>query len=467
MMQQTLVGSVGQKLLVHVVRAQGLEHMNHFTGDHPYVQAEIKHLNHHTKVTRAQTRPITEGDTMNPYWDERLELEPWTPGDNLELTVYDKGLLGSKTEGKVMLPSQNFYPNGFNGMLPISGLQHASLQVAVQVLGAPASTSYAIPAATSYSTAQPATYSAAQPTMYAQPASSVAYSQPATMATQSAAPTYSSASPQAYSSPVTYSAPMAQSMAYSAPTTYAQQAPTYAAPQATSTFAAAQPAYSPQSSVSVVQAPMTQSYSTSQAPMQQPYMMQGGQMYGGGAYGTGAYKLAVSIIQAQGLKHMNHFTGDHPYVVCEVKHAAHRERRTKVETKPVTVGDSSNPYWNETLELEPWHPGEPLEFSVYDKGLIGSKTEGKATLPGELFSQPNGFSGNLPIAGLSHALLYVTVRVLGPSVITTEANSGMFAPKVEEQTVMTPEGPMVQETLVSKKRSKKLKVGSKKKSGCC
>jgi len=350
---------------------------------------------------------------------------------------------------------------------------------AVQVLGAPAATSYAIPAATSYSTAQPATYSTAQPTVYAQPASSVAYSQPATMATQSAAPTYSSAatyaaepgttcaSPQAYSSPVTYSAPMAQSMAYSAPTTYAQQAPTYAAPQATSTFAAAQPAYSPQSSVSVVQAPMTQSYSTSQAPMQQPYMMQGGQMYGGGAYGTGAYKLAVSIIQAQGLKHMNHFTGDHPYVVCEVKHAAHRERRTKVETKPVTVGDTSNPYWNETHELEPWHPGEPLEFSVYDKGLIGSKTEGKATLPGELFSQPNGFSGTLPIAGLSHALLYVAVRVLGPSVITTEANSGMFAPKVEEQTVMTPEGPMVQETLVSKKRSKKLKVGSKKKSGCC
>merc|ERR1711956_71456 len=138
---------------------------------------------------RAQTRPVTQGDTMNPYWDERLELEPWTPGDNLELTVYDKGLLGSKTEGKVMLPSQNFYPNGFNGMLPIGGLQHAFLQVAVQVLGAPATTSYAIPAATSYSTAQPATYSTAQPTAYAQPASSVAYSQPATMA----APTYSSA----------------------------------------------------------------------------------------------------------------------------------------------------------------------------------------------------------------------------------------------------------------------------------
>merc|ERR1719192_528315 len=177
-----------------------------------------------------------------------------------------------------------------------------------------------------------------------------------------------------------------------------------------------------------------------QQPMQQPYMMQGGQMYGGGAYGTGAYKLAVSIIQAQGLKHMNHFTGDHPYVVCEVKHAAHRERRTKVETKPQTQGELGHMcLWNETLDLEPWHPGEPLEFTIYDKGLIGSKTEGKATLPGELFSQPSGFSGTLPISGLSHALLYVAVRVLGPSAITVEANSGLFAP-----TTSTTEQPVQQ-----------------------
>jgi len=192
-------------------------------------------------------------------------------------------------------------------------------------------------------------------------------------------------------------------------------------------------------------------------------------MYGaGGTYGTDAYKLAVSVIQAQGLQHLNHFTGDHPYVVCQVKHHAHRERTTKAETKPLTYGDTSNPVWNETLELEPWHQGEPLEFTIYDKGLLGSKTEGKATLPAELFfSNPNGYQGSLPISGLPAALLTVAVRLVGTSAITTEANSGLFAPKVEEQTVMTPAGPMVQETLVSKKRSKKMKVGSKKKSGCC
>merc|ERR1711974_244347 len=61
---------------------------------------------------------------------------------------------------------------------------------------------------------------------------------------------------------------------------------------------------------------------------------------------------------------------------------------------------------------------------------------------------------------------YVAVRVLGPSAITVEANSGLFAP-----TTSTTEQPVVQqvvtqdgfvETVVSKKRNKKLKVGSKK-----
>merc|ERR1719297_25947 len=227
-------------------------------------------------------------------------------------------------------------------------------------------------------------------------------------------------------------------------------------PVQTQTYAAPMQTYASPPSPSYVQQP------------QSSYMMQGV----GGAYGTGAYKLAVTFISAQGLKHMNNFTGDQPYVVCEVKHAAHRERRTKVESKPVTVGDTLNPLWNETHELEPWHPGEPLEFTVYDKGLIGSKSEGKVTLPGELFSGPSGFSGTLPIAGLSQALLYVAVRILGPSAITVEANSGLFAPTtstteqpVVQQQVVTQEGFV--EPVVSKKRNKKLKVGSKKKSGCC
>jgi len=353
-------------------------------------------------------------------------------------------------------------------------LPNAFLQVAVQP-GGGATSAYGVSSGVTYAAA------AASPTAatYSMPTASsgMTYSSPMTYSTGTTSPvTYSAGAPTA-ASPYAQSSVMPMQTAPTYTNSSAMPVQTYSG--AATTYSASTPMISSSPAVPV----QTQTYGAapvygsppSPTYMQQPqtYMMQGGQMYGAGAYGTGAYKLAVSIIQAQGLKHMNNFTGDHPYVVCEVKHAAPRERRTKVETKPVTMGDTLNPLWNETHELEPWHPGEPLEFSVYDKGLLGSKTEGKATLPGELFSQPNGFSGTLPIAGLSHALLYVAVRVLGPSNITVEANSGLFAPTTSTteqpvvQQVVTQEGFVETQPVVSKKRNKKLKVGSKKKSGCC
>jgi len=479
---------LGQKLFVDIVRATGLQQMNHFTGDHPYVQCEVKHLDRHEATTKAATKPVTVGDTMNPIWNERLEIQPWQPGEDLEFTIYDKGLIGARQEGKVSLPSGNFYPQGYSGMLPVIGLQNAFLQVAVTPAGA-ATSSYGVSSGVSYAAAAPtATYPM-------QGAPSAAYSQQVTYAGGTTVPmAYSTGTPTGAAAPVATTM-MAPGSSY----TQSNVMPMQTSPMYTQSGAMPMQAYTPTTysastpMISSTPAMPVQTQTYGAAPMQsfvsppsptymqqQPtYMMQGGQMYGGGTYGggaygsgTGAYKLAVSIMQAQGLKHMNHFTGDNPYVVCEVKHAAHRERRTKVETKPQTQGELGHMcLWNETLELEPWHPGEPLEFTIYDKGLIGSKTEGKATLPGELFSQPSGFSGTLPISGLSQALLYVAVRVLGPSAITVEANSGLFAP-----TTSTTEQPVVQqvvtqegfvEPVVSKKRNKKLKVGSKKKSGCC
>merc|ERR1719210_1228751 len=147
----------------------------------------------------------------------------------------------------------------------------------------------------------------------------------------------------------------------------------------------------------------------------QPSSVYGSQVVPTMAQANGPQRLAVSILQAHGLQHMNNFTGDHPYVVCEVKHRDFSLRATKVETKPVTHGDTLNPFWGETHTLEPWHEGEPLEFSVYDKGLIGSKTEGKVILAPELFF-PNGFSGMLSVSGLPRAVLHVIVRPLGPAV---------------------------------------------------
>merc|ERR1719189_671494 len=156
---------------------------------------------------------------------------------------------------------------------------------------------------------------------------------------------------------------------------------------------------------------------------------------------VGPQKLAVSILQAHGLQHMNHFTGDHPYVSCEVK-GVDGYSHTKVETKPATEGDTLNPFWGETLTIDPWHLGDNLEFTVYDKGLISSKTEGKVALPHELF-YPAGFSGMLLVSGLPQALLHVIVRPMGPS--------------SKEAAV---DGATQAETS-SKKRKKKLKTGKK------
>jgi len=367
--------------MVGVIQAEGLQHMNHFTGDHPYVVCQVKHLDPGAPVTSASTQPVKEGDTINPVWNETLELEAWQPGEALEFTVYDKGLIGSKTEGKAMLPSEYFYPNGFQGMISLVGLLDARLRIEVPP-----------------------------------PAGGMAAGQFSGMAAPS---------------PVTYQAPMPMSSSTMcpAPVTYVDSPPV--------TYAAAPPP-----------ATVSQFSNMSAAPAGSTYLSQGTVMPSA-VQVSGPQQLAVSILQAQGLQHMNHFTGDHPYVTCEVKHADPSRATSKVETKPVTEGDTLNPFWGETHHLGPWHHGEHLEFTVYDKGLVGSKTEGKVVVSPELF-YPNGFSGMLSISGLPHALLHVIVRPLGPM-------EGSITEAVEN---------IADATTSKKKKKKKVKVGKKSKS-CC
>jgi len=495
--------------MVHVIRAEGLKHMNHFTGDHPYVVVEVKHEDPHHKKTSAQTKPVTAGDTENPYWDEALELEPWHPGEALEFIVYDKGLLGSKTEGKVLLPSELFYPQGFNGMLNISGLPFAKLQVAVQPFGSMVAVGQTTAVASGFQAAAAGSVTYQAPQVYT--AAAPTYSQAAPVYMTQAAPTYAEAGAVTYgapattfsgqvAAPVTYQAPAstytAGAAVYQAPPTYAPQAVTYEAPQAVTyeapqavTYEAPTPTYAPgvvtygtptptamtyqpasamtyttAASASAMVAQPQVSYGAVQAPMTygaQP--LQAGQMYGQSGVTMGPQKLAISILQAHGLQHMNHFTGDHPYVVCEVKHQDHHARSTKIQTKTVTEGDTMNPFWGETHHIEPWHMGESLEFTVYDKGLLGAKTEGKVTLTPDLF-YPNGFSGMVQISGLPHALLHIIVRAMGPSSQSTfEAHTTSEVMQTTSQNfVGVAEAPV----LSAKGKSKKLKKGKKQK-GCC
>merc|ERR1712000_495647 len=44
-----------------------------------------------------------------------------------EFTIYDKGVLGRRTEGNVIVPSHVFFPNGCEATFPISGHVNAKL----------------------------------------------------------------------------------------------------------------------------------------------------------------------------------------------------------------------------------------------------------------------------------------------------------------------------------------------------
>jgi hypothetical protein len=470
--------------------------MNNFTGDHPYCVCQVKHAAAHGKTIQVQTKPVTTGDTLNPIWDERFEVEPVHQGDSLEFAVYDKGLVGSKTEGKAVLPSESFFPAGFNGMLPIEGLPGAMLKVVIQMLsGAPVAGMVA-------GEQQPVVLQAATPGLVsstsipqstmAPPA--VAMPSATTFAAAPVAMTYAAASPPVTSMPMmSCAAPPATTTAYSAPMTVAPAAApatmmpyTYAQPQQPAamtnfvspiqTYSAAAPAVTyQQQPVTTYSAPTTardamqtttmptMQYATQQPVQQVAHASQ--PLTSGASFVAypvampmGPCKLSVTIVRAQGLHHLNHFTGDHPYVVCEVKHhERHFGRSTKVQTQPVKEGDTLNPFWNETLDLEPWHQGEPLEFTVYDKGLMGSKTEGKAILKAESFF-PNGFNGLIPVAGLPQAMVHVCVRVMGPSQVDTSSPMAALTPTIATVS------PTTGVTTVEAKKRKKMKKKSK---GCC
>lgn len=119
-------------LQVSLVKAAGLKHLN-FTGDNPWCQCSVKdhyHTDSEEKtVAMCQTKAIPS--TLEPHWDETHELE-WRVGDCLEFHVFDKGTLASKEEGKgIDLASTRFYPQGFEGDLPIDGLEDATLHVRI------------------------------------------------------------------------------------------------------------------------------------------------------------------------------------------------------------------------------------------------------------------------------------------------------------------------------------------------
>eukprot|EP00419_Tripos_fusus_P008953 CAMPEP_0172661996 /NCGR_PEP_ID=MMETSP1074-20121228/5076_1 /TAXON_ID=2916 /ORGANISM="Ceratium fusus, Strain PA161109" /LENGTH=410 /DNA_ID=CAMNT_0013477851 /DNA_START=52 /DNA_END=1284 /DNA_ORIENTATION=+ len=408
------MAGVKYRLQVLVDKADGLQHMNHFTGDHPYVACEVKHSDKEAGVTAAETKPVTEGDTLNPVWNEVLELQPWQPGEALELTVYDKGLMGSKTEGKVMLPSEVFFPHGFRGTVGIIGLQGATLRVEVQAVGVADDGNH----------------------LSAPTARSVAYRTPMVYL-----PTHISNQTPDEDTVQTEVAPAAAESTDVAPAA-AESTPGMATEELkTSDDDTVQTKVVPATAESTVVAPATaestpgmaaEELKTSDDDIMQTEAASGPAAVQDAGKTRGPWRLAVSILQAHGLNHLDSYAGDQPCVTCEVKRLNSSAEETRVQTKPVTEGDTLNPFWGETLQLEPWHQGEPLQFTVYDQGLTSSKPKGKVVLTPEVFF-PNAFSGTLMVSGLPDALLDVIIRPLDPAASTNEESNKLTVGKEKKR----------------------------------
>lgn len=122
-----------QRLRVSIIRATGLKHLN-LVGDSPWCACEVQRAGKNAKPSKCQTKSVPK--TLDPVWNEVHDLD-WFVGESLEFTIYDKGVIGSKVEGRVVVHSQQFYPYGFEGELPIGGLDHAMLSISVAPIAEP------------------------------------------------------------------------------------------------------------------------------------------------------------------------------------------------------------------------------------------------------------------------------------------------------------------------------------------
>eukprot|EP00929_Paragymnodinium_shiwhaense_P021552 TRINITY_DN14020_c0_g1_i2.p1 TRINITY_DN14020_c0_g1~~TRINITY_DN14020_c0_g1_i2.p1 ORF type:complete len:838 (+),score=190.53 TRINITY_DN14020_c0_g1_i2:100-2613(+) len=116
-------------LQVTFIQAFGLKHLN-FLGDKMIATCSVKQKFKRDVVGPMECKTAVVRKSVDPYWNETHELG-WNRGDSLEFSVFDQGLLNKKLEGKVIVPADVFYPNGFVGEVPLSGVSKAKLHISI------------------------------------------------------------------------------------------------------------------------------------------------------------------------------------------------------------------------------------------------------------------------------------------------------------------------------------------------
>eukprot|EP00445_Apocalathium_hangoei_P023671 CAMPEP_0203904038 /NCGR_PEP_ID=MMETSP0359-20131031/45916_1 /ASSEMBLY_ACC=CAM_ASM_000338 /TAXON_ID=268821 /ORGANISM="Scrippsiella Hangoei, Strain SHTV-5" /LENGTH=450 /DNA_ID=CAMNT_0050828191 /DNA_START=36 /DNA_END=1388 /DNA_ORIENTATION=- len=121
-------------------------------------------------------------------------------------------------------------------------------------------------------------------------------------------------------------------------------------------------------------------------------------------------KLEITVVGAFGLKDLKNFTGDSPFCRCETR-GDNKRAGASFETD---ISSSFEPVWHETHLIDPYVPGDDLEFALFDRKVQRShKYEASVRLPGDLF-HPHGFEGELPLnqkGKETNATLHVQIRV--------------------------------------------------------
>lgn len=128
-------------------------------------------------------------------------------------------------------------------------------------------------------------------------------------------------------------------------------------------------------------------------------------------------RLLVQIVGARGLRDADWFGKSDPYCVCSIPGRESAKAQTSVMSR------TTEPFWNEELEIADFRPGDTLQFQIFDKDMWPKADDflGKAELSSSAFA-PGGFDGELELedtrtlAGVRPVLrVRVAPQALSPS----------------------------------------------------
>jgi hypothetical protein len=119
-------------LQVSIIQASGLEFLK-LSGRSTHCVCAVKSSDGRAGPDIWRTKAAT--DSLSPTWNETKTVSTWNIGESLEFTIYDEGERVLATDGGTLLSSEEFYPNGFDGVVHIHGIIGASLRVRVLPVG--------------------------------------------------------------------------------------------------------------------------------------------------------------------------------------------------------------------------------------------------------------------------------------------------------------------------------------------